>query len=75
MKRSFMILAALLLLLLPSMQGLHAQDDNKSKLDFGTDMVSRYVQGWVNEFTEDPGPRGREAVARLLGLEPVWIQG
>ncbi len=43
MKRSFMILAALLLLLLPSMQGLHAQDDNKSKLDFGTDMVSRYV--------------------------------
>lgn len=39
------------------------------------DMVSRYVQGWVNEFTEDPGPRGREAVTRLLGLEPVWIQG
>jgi 1,4-dihydroxy-6-naphthoate synthase len=39
------------------------------------DMVSRYVQGWVNEFTEDPGPRGREAVARLLGLSPVWIQG
>ncbi|MBK8792960.1 MAG: hypothetical protein IPN59_07315 [Holophaga sp.] len=39
------------------------------------DMISRYVQGWVNEFTEDPGPRGREAVARLLGLEPVWIQG
>jgi len=39
------------------------------------DMVSRYVQAWVNEFTEDPGPRGREAVARLLGLEPVWIQG
>ncbi|MCE1230148.1 MAG: ABC transporter substrate-binding protein [Firmicutes bacterium] len=39
------------------------------------DMVSRYVQGWVNEFTEDPGPRGREAVRRLLGLEPVWIQG
>jgi 1,4-dihydroxy-6-naphthoate synthase len=39
------------------------------------EMVSRYVQGWVNEFTEDPGPRGREAVARLLGVEPVWIQG
>lgn len=39
------------------------------------DMVSRYVQGWVNAFTEDPGPRGREAVARLLGQEPVWIQG
>ena len=39
------------------------------------DMVSRYVQGWVNEFTEDPGLRGREAVARLLGLSPVWIQG
>lgn len=39
------------------------------------DMVSRYVQGWVNGFTEDPGPRGREAVARLLGREPLWIQG
>lgn len=39
------------------------------------EMISRYVQGWVNEFTEDPGPRGREAVAKLLGLEPVWIQG
>jgi 1,4-dihydroxy-6-naphthoate synthase len=39
------------------------------------DMISRYVQGWVNEFTEDPGPRGREAVARLLEIEPVWIQG
>ena len=39
------------------------------------DMVSRYVQGWVNEFTEDPGPRGREAVAKLLGLEPIWLQG
>jgi len=39
------------------------------------DMVSRYVQGWVNDFTEDPGPRGREAVARLLGREPLWIQG
>lgn len=39
------------------------------------DMVSRYVQGWVNEFTEDPGPRGREAVAKLLGLEPTWCQG
>jgi 1,4-dihydroxy-6-naphthoate synthase len=39
------------------------------------DMVSRYVQGWVNEFTVDPGPRGREAVGKLLGLEPVWRQG
>lgn len=37
------------------------------------EMVSRYVQGWVNDFTVDPGPRGREAVARLLGLEPVWV--
>lgn len=41
----------------------------------GRDMVGRYVQAWVNAFTEDPGPRGRAAVARLLGLEPVWIQG
>jgi 1,4-dihydroxy-6-naphthoate synthase len=39
------------------------------------DMVSRYVQGWVNEFTVDPGPRGREAVQKLLGLEPEWRQG
>ena len=39
------------------------------------DLVSRYVQGWVNEFTVDPGPRGREAVQRLLGLEPEWRQG
>jgi len=39
------------------------------------EMVSRYVQGWVNDFTEDPGPRGREAVTRLLGLEPEWRQG
>ncbi len=39
------------------------------------DMINRYVQGWVNDFTEDPGPRGREAVAKLLGLEPAWIQG
>ena len=39
------------------------------------DMISRYVQGWVNEFTEDPGPRGREAVAKLLALEPIWVQG
>ena len=39
------------------------------------DMVSRYVQGWVNGFTEDPGPRGREAVTRLLGLDPEWRQG
>ena len=26
------------------------------------DMVGRYVQAWVNAFTEDPGPRGRAAV-------------
>jgi len=39
------------------------------------EMVGRYVNAWVNDFTVDPGPRGREAVARLLGLEPVWIQG
>ena len=38
-------------------------------------MVGRYVRAWVNEFTVDPGPRGRTAVARLLGLEPNWIQG
>lgn len=38
-------------------------------------MVSRYVQAWVNEFTVDPGPRGRAAVARLLDLEPEWVQG
>ena len=39
------------------------------------DMVSRYVQGWVNDFTVDPGPRGRAAVAALLGLDPEWRQG
>ena len=39
------------------------------------EMIGRYVRAWVNEFTVDPGPRGRAAVARLLGLEPVWIQG
>ncbi|HJU82650.1 MAG TPA: MqnA/MqnD/SBP family protein [Holophagaceae bacterium] len=39
------------------------------------EMVSKYVQAWVNDFTVDPGPRGREAVDRLLGLEAVWIQG
>ncbi len=39
------------------------------------EMVGRYVNAWVNDFTVDPGPRGRESVARLLGLEPVWIQG
>jgi len=40
-----------------------------------TDMVSRYVRAWVNEFTVDPGPRGRAAVARLLGMEVPWVQG
>ena len=39
------------------------------------EMVGRYVNAWVNDFTVDPGPRGRAAVARLLGLQPVWIQG
>jgi 1,4-dihydroxy-6-naphthoate synthase len=39
------------------------------------DMIGRYVNAWVNEFTVDPGPRGREAVIKLLGIEPVWIQG
>jgi 1,4-dihydroxy-6-naphthoate synthase len=39
------------------------------------EMVGRYVNAWVNEFTVDPGPRGREAVDKLLGLEAVWIQG
>jgi 1,4-dihydroxy-6-naphthoate synthase len=38
-------------------------------------MISEYVQMWVNDFTVDPGPRARQAVAKLLGLEPVWIQG
>lgn len=39
------------------------------------EMVGRYVNAWVNDFTVDPGPRGREAVAKLLGEAPVWIQG
>jgi 1,4-dihydroxy-6-naphthoate synthase len=39
------------------------------------EMIGRYVNAWVNDFTVDPGPRGREAVTKLLGLEPVWIQG
>lgn len=39
------------------------------------DMVSRYVQAWVNDFTEDPGGRGRKSVQLLLGMEPTWIQG
>ena len=38
-------------------------------------MVGRYVRAWVNEFTIDPGPRGRAAVDRLLGLEARWVQG
>ena len=40
-----------------------------------TEMVGRYVQAWVNDFTVDPGPRGRVAVDRLLGLQAEWIQG
>jgi 1,4-dihydroxy-6-naphthoate synthase len=40
-----------------------------------TEMVGRYVQAWVNEYTVDPGPRGRAAVDRLLGLKAEWIQG
>ena len=39
------------------------------------EMIGRYVNAWVNDFTVDPGPRGRAAVTKLLGLEPVWIQG
>ena len=39
------------------------------------DMIGRYVNAWVNDFTVDPGPRGRAAVYKLLGQEPVWIQG
>ena len=39
------------------------------------EMVGRYVNAWVNEFTVDPGLRGRKAVVMLLGLEPSWIQG
>jgi 1,4-dihydroxy-6-naphthoate synthase len=39
------------------------------------EMIGRYVNAWVNDFTVDPGPRGRAAVKQLLGLEPVWIQG
>ena len=31
--------------------------------------------GSVNDFTVDPGPRGRESVDLLLGLRAVWIQG
>jgi len=37
--------------------------------------VGRYVRAWVNGFTVDPGPHGRAAVDRLLGLEARWIQG
>jgi 1,4-dihydroxy-6-naphthoate synthase len=40
-----------------------------------TEMVGRYVRAWVNDFTVDPGPRGRAAVDRLLGLEARWVQG
>jgi 1,4-dihydroxy-6-naphthoate synthase len=40
-----------------------------------TAMVGRYVRAWVNAFTVDPGPRGRAAVDRLLGLRATWIQG
>jgi 1,4-dihydroxy-6-naphthoate synthase len=39
------------------------------------EMVGRYVRAWVNDFTVDPGPRGRAAVDRLLGLSAEWIQG
>ena len=39
------------------------------------EMVGRYVRAWVNDFTVDPGPRGRAAVARLLGMEVAWVQG
>lgn len=39
------------------------------------EMVSRYVQAWVNDFTEDPGERGRLAVEKLLGITPQWVNG
>ena len=39
------------------------------------EMIGRYVNAWVNDFTVDPGPRGRAAVRKLLELDPVWIQG
>jgi 1,4-dihydroxy-6-naphthoate synthase len=39
------------------------------------EMVGRYVRAWVNEFTVDPGPRGRAAVDRLLGMNARWVQG
>ena len=39
------------------------------------DLVDRYVRAWVNEFTVDPGHRGRMAVDRLLGLRALWVQG
>ncbi len=39
------------------------------------EMIGRYVNAWVNDFTEDPGPRGRKAVDLLLGLQATWIQG
>lgn len=39
------------------------------------DLVNRYVRAWVNDFTVDPGPRGRQAVDQLLGLQAQWIQG
>ena len=38
-------------------------------------MVARYVRAWVNDFTVDPGERGRRSVDKLLGIPPVWIQG
>ncbi len=37
------------------------------------EMVSRYVQAWVNDFTEDPGLRGMKAVELLLGDSVVWV--
>ena len=39
------------------------------------EMVGRYVRAWVNTFTVDPGPRGRAAVSRLLGMDVEWVQG
>lgn len=38
------------------------------------DMVSRYVRGWVNDFTVDPGERGGRAVHILLNENPSWIR-
>jgi 1,4-dihydroxy-6-naphthoate synthase len=37
------------------------------------EMIGRYVLAWVNQFTIDLGARGKEAVAKLLGVKVNWI--